>query len=227
MSYDGKKKREDVLSSSLSYIQEPKTKVGKLRRKENIAYIEDSFLSDPSSFLQSSFNYPGKKLNLNDSDDIEQEDSVDEDEDDNSDNLSDKSYIDEDSHNFEITKTTKKIILSDSEFDSEKEESSCTNFEKDVSEFIVLNEEESTEIEKTKEKKRLTKSNRINLTTLNLETPFDGSTLSSVPPQDLPKIISQRLFPHQIKGLNWLLEKHRDSLGAILADDMGLGKVKL
>lgn len=39
-----------------------------------------------------------------------------------------------------------------------------------------------------------------------------------------PSNISGTMRPYQIKGLNWLIQQHRKSIGSILADEMGLGK---
>ncbi len=45
-------------------------------------------------------------------------------------------------------------------------------------------------------------------------------------PDDLPQPsnIVGTMRPYQIKGLNWLIQQHRKSIGSILADEMGLGK---
>ena len=45
-------------------------------------------------------------------------------------------------------------------------------------------------------------------------------------PDELPQPsnIVGTMRPYQIKGLNWLIQQHRKSIGSILADEMGLGK---
>ncbi len=45
-----------------------------------------------------------------------------------------------------------------------------------------------------------------------------------VPEVTIPNTVVTALRDHQRRGLNWLAERSRNQLGAILADDMGLGK---
>jgi len=60
----------------------------------------------------------------------------------------------------------------------------------------------------------------------------DDSTTSDEPNEELPQLdlpisIKQRLFGHQIYGVNWMYKLFLNGSGGILADDMGLGKVSL
>lgn len=223
---DGKKKQTDVLSLSSSFIQEPKVKIGKLRRNATTSRHNLSLLSEPSSILLFSPD------NKNQENLIEIQDSFDvleyENEKENVKNQN--SVIELDDSDFVIKKTSKKILLSDSDFDSDSNSDSNSDshikenhFEEDDVEEIISNIENNN----------ISIINQKNLdlnmdfsTLMRLESPFNDSDLPSDPPQDLPYCIRQRLFPHQVKGLNWLLEKHCNNKGAVLADDMGLGKVR-
>lgn len=217
MNKDGKKKHEDVLSSSLSYIEEPKKKVGRLRRKATTTRPEISLLSDPSSFLQSpleSFTENGNNLInlLSDNDEVVAENEEDEEVDE-----------EEEKDVLLFTKSHKKILLSDSDSANDSGEDSQND-------EYFSNEDELQEVPSTSpSSKRISsiepiKKLNLDLASIGLDSPFQNYSSNSIP-SDLPYSISQRLLPHQVSGLNWLLEKHKDGRGAVLADDMGLGKV--
>lgn len=61
--------------------------------------------------------------------------------------------------------------------------------------------------------------NTIDLT-INCESQFN-----ELPQLKLPQEIKDRLFSHQIYGVNWLYKLFLDRSGGVLGDDMGLGKV--
>lgn len=60
--------------------------------------------------------------------------------------------------------------------------------------------------------------NKKNISLINSYTPFEQLEL------DIPQFLKEKLYPHQIQGIQWLKYLYLNSLGGCLADDMGLGK---
>lgn len=47
---------------------------------------------------------------------------------------------------------------------------------------------------------------------------------SSIEELELPSSLRERLYEHQVLGVEWLYNLHKADIGGILGDDMGLGK---